>query len=135
MEPLQARAPGRDARGRPLSELSPEEYAGWCQSQREIVQLQAESLRFRAGRKEGKTGTGSTLDGGGVRIWQQEIQRRQRLGKLRGRAMGVYEGDPVWDDVVPIPQEEGEGALAAIAYSDEYAEGQSGLGIPRIIYS
>lgn len=37
--------------------------------------------------------------------------------------MGKYEGDPVWDDVIPIAQDEGEGALAAIAYTDEYAEG------------
>ena len=38
--------------------------------------------------------------------------------------MGRYELDPAWDDVVPIPQEDGEGALAQIAYPDEYAEGQ-----------
>lgn len=37
--------------------------------------------------------------------------------------MGRYESDPVWDDVVPIPQDDGEGALAQIAYTDEYAEG------------
>jgi hypothetical protein len=37
--------------------------------------------------------------------------------------MGKYEDDPAWDDVVPIPQDDGEGALAQIAYSDEYAEG------------
>jgi protein farnesyltransferase/geranylgeranyltransferase type-1 subunit alpha len=37
--------------------------------------------------------------------------------------MGKYEGDPAWDDVVPIPQDDGEGALAQIAYTDEYAEG------------
>ncbi|KAH6672937.1 farnesyltransferas-like protein [Halenospora varia] len=36
--------------------------------------------------------------------------------------MGIYEGDPDWDDVVPIPQDDGEGALAQIAYSDEYSE-------------
>ncbi|KAG9244077.1 farnesyltransferas-like protein [Calycina marina] len=36
--------------------------------------------------------------------------------------MGKYEGDPAWDDVVPIPQDDGEGALAQIAYADEYAE-------------
>jgi protein farnesyltransferase/geranylgeranyltransferase type-1 subunit alpha len=39
--------------------------------------------------------------------------------------MGKYEGNPVWDDVVPIPQDDGEGALAQIAYTDEYAEGMS----------
>ena len=38
-------------------------------------------------------------------------------------AMGKYESDPTWDDVVPIPQDDGHGALAQIAYTDEYAEG------------
>ena len=37
--------------------------------------------------------------------------------------MGIYEGNPIWDDVVPIAQDDGEGALAQIAYTDEYAEG------------
>ncbi|KAF5871660.1 putative protein farnesyltransferase geranylgeranyltransferase type i alpha subunit protein [Botrytis fragariae] len=36
--------------------------------------------------------------------------------------MGIYERDPIWDDVVPIAQDDGEGALAQIAYTDEYAE-------------
>ncbi|CAL3963184.1 unnamed protein product, partial [Diplocarpon coronariae] len=36
--------------------------------------------------------------------------------------MGLYEGDPDWDDVVPLAQDDGAGALAAIAYTDEYAE-------------
>lgn len=58
---------------------------------------------------------------------EDERSRRKLLGRLEGRSMGIYEGDPVWDDVVPIPQDEGEGALAAIAYSDEYAEGKSQL--------
>lgn len=39
--------------------------------------------------------------------------------------MTDYEGNPIWDDVVPIPQDDGENALAAIAYTDEYAEGRS----------
>lgn len=38
--------------------------------------------------------------------------------------MGIYEKDPIWDDVVPIAQDDGEGALAQIAYTDEYAEGK-----------
>jgi protein farnesyltransferase/geranylgeranyltransferase type-1 subunit alpha len=38
--------------------------------------------------------------------------------------MGKYESEPEWDDVVPIPQDDGEGALAQIAYTDEYAEGK-----------
>ncbi|KAA8575227.1 hypothetical protein EYC84_004419 [Monilinia fructicola] len=36
--------------------------------------------------------------------------------------MGLYDKDPIWDDVVPIAQDDGEGALAQIAYTDEYAE-------------
>ena len=38
--------------------------------------------------------------------------------------MGRYGNDPTWDDVWPIPQDNGEKPLAAIAYSDEYAEGK-----------
>jgi len=38
--------------------------------------------------------------------------------------MGRYEGDPEWDDIVPIPQDDGEGALAQIAYTEEYSEGK-----------
>lgn len=37
--------------------------------------------------------------------------------------MGRYEGNPEWDDIVPIAQVEGEGALSQIAYTEEYAEG------------
>ncbi|APA09726.1 protein farnesyltransferase/geranylgeranyltransferase type I alpha subunit [Sclerotinia sclerotiorum 1980 UF-70] len=36
--------------------------------------------------------------------------------------MGIYEKNPIWDDVIPIAQDDGEGALAQIAYTDEYAE-------------
>lgn len=38
--------------------------------------------------------------------------------------MGIYEKDPIWNDVIPIAQDDGEGALAQIAYTDEYAEGK-----------
>jgi len=46
--------------------------------------------------------------------------------------MGQYELDPLWDDIVPIPQEDGKGALAQIAYSDEYAEGMIASWFLRI---
>lgn len=45
--------------------------------------------------------------------------------ELYGEKMGPYATDPAWDDVVPIPAQEPEGALAAIAYPDDYAEGMS----------
>lgn len=43
--------------------------------------------------------------------------------ELYGERSGPYANDPEWDDVVPIVAEEPEGALAAIAYPDDYAEG------------
>lgn len=55
---------------------------------------------------------------------QEERTRRIRIAELEGKKMpGIYDGDPLWDDVVPIPQDDGEKPLAAIAYTDEYAEG------------
>lgn len=55
---------------------------------------------------------------------EEEKKRRVTIAKMEGRKMpGRYEGDPAWDDVVPIPQDDGEKPLAAIAYTDEYAEG------------
>ncbi|CAD6503205.1 BgTH12-02873 [Blumeria graminis f. sp. triticale] len=41
--------------------------------------------------------------------------------------MGYYESNPEWDDVIPIAQFDGEGALAAIAYTEEYSEAMSYL--------
>jgi protein farnesyltransferase/geranylgeranyltransferase type-1 subunit alpha len=40
-----------------------------------------------------------------------------------GSGSGSLTLDPEWDDVVPIPQNEPENALAAITYPTEYAEG------------
>ncbi|TAQ85606.1 hypothetical protein B7494_g6060 [Chlorociboria aeruginascens] len=36
--------------------------------------------------------------------------------------MARYGDDPVWSDVVPLAQDDGAGALAAISYTDEYSE-------------
>ena len=42
--------------------------------------------------------------------------------------MGKYEGNPVWEDVVPLPQEElVPKPLASIAYADDYSEATSYL--------
>lgn len=43
---------------------------------------------------------------------------------LYGEFTGSLAKDPLWDDVIPIPQDEPEGALAQIAYPDDYAEGR-----------
>lgn len=38
-----------------------------------------------------------------------------------------YSEDPAWADIEPIPQDDGNNPLAAIAYSDEYSEAMSYL--------
>ncbi|OBT50079.1 hypothetical protein VE04_09421 [Pseudogymnoascus sp. 24MN13] len=57
-----------------------------------------------------------------------EQKRRAEIVKMEsGKQVGRYEGDPTWDDVTPIPQDDGKNPLAAIAYTDEYAEAISYL--------
>lgn len=42
--------------------------------------------------------------------------------------MGQYSEDAAWEDVVPLPQDDGgSNPLAAIAYTDEYSEAMSYL--------
>jgi len=42
--------------------------------------------------------------------------------------MGKYSDDTRWDDIVPLPQDDGgPNPLAAIAYTDEYSEAMSYL--------
>ena len=42
--------------------------------------------------------------------------------------MGKYSDDTTWDDIVPLPQDDGgPNPLAAIAYTDEYSEAMSYL--------
>ena len=112
---------GRDARGREIGEYTPEEYRAYRKREEQLGRFKRESERFRRKRvgkcKERESGEESE----GV---IEEGNRRKVIAGLRGKGMGRYEGNPEWDDVAPIPQEEGEGALAQIAYTDEYAEGR-----------
>ena len=85
----------------------------------EIGILKEKSRGFERRRWERKE-KGLEEDEGDV---EDERNRRKFIGRLEGKMVGKYEGDPEWDDVVPVAQDEGEGALAAIAYTDEYAEG------------
>lgn len=90
------------------------EYEGYLAVRRQVAKLTRESEKFRERRDRKQLSEGETED---------ERSRRKLIGGLSGKKMGRYEGDPDWDDVVPIPQDDGENALAAIAYTDEYAEG------------
>ncbi|RDL41328.1 uncharacterized protein BP5553_01307 [Venustampulla echinocandica] len=113
---------GRDNKGREIASYTPEGFAQFRKKERQLSGLRRESARFRERREKARR----KQKGRGIEDSEGEIEdernRRKFIGVLQGKKMGIYEGDPRWDDVVPIPQDDGEGALAAIAYSDEYAE-------------
>ncbi|KAI0187134.1 prenyltransferase alpha subunit [Astrocystis sublimbata] len=115
---------GNDKNGRDIGDYTPEEYAVRERKLSRIRELEFACSSFRRPRdwdpatEEEPTPTEEELKG--------EKDRRQEMAVLRNQLYGVksnaYENDPEWDDVVPIPQDEPEGALAAIAYAEDYAE-------------
>ena len=114
---------GKDSRGLDLGKYTPREFELWERRERDLAALRGKSRAFKE-RRESLREKGESIDIGEV---EDERNRRKLIGQLRGSRMGKYESDPVWDDVVPIPQDDGKGALAAIAYTDEYAEGLCSL--------
>jgi len=98
----------------------------WERRERDLSAFREKSRRF-CERRDLKVKQGETVDIGEI---EDERNRRKLIGQFQGRRMGIYESDPEWDDVIPIPQDDGENPLAAIAYTDEYAEGK-----PRHILS
>ncbi|CZT47509.1 related to geranylgeranyltransferase type I alpha subunit (RAM2) [Rhynchosporium secalis] len=103
---------GKDQRGIDLGSYTPAEYKLYERRERDLRALREKSNRFRIKRAQGWT----------EEEVEEERNRRKLLGHLQVRKMGIYERDPEWDDVIPLEQDDGDGALAAIAYSDEYAE-------------
>lgn len=112
---------GKDARGRDVGSYTPQEYQSYKKREEQLAKFWRESKSFASSRSGGKE-LGEESPG-----VIEERNRRKVIAGLRGKAMGKYEGNPEWDDVVPIPQEEGEGALAQIAYTEEYSEGMDPL--------
>ncbi|KAK6585819.1 hypothetical protein PZA11_000876 [Diplocarpon coronariae] len=108
------RSLGQDGRGSALGSYTPAAYRLWERRERASRAVREASDEFRSRRVAG--------EGAAAGEAEEERARRRLLGNLRGRKMGLYEGDPDWDDVVPLAQDDGAGALAAIAYTDEYAE-------------
>lgn len=103
-----------------------EQYEVYERELKEFGDLTVASELFRTGRRsEGKNSGVVVKKGSREEDIEEERKRRVRMAELRGeRKVGVYGGDPVWDDVRPILQDDGEKPLAAIAYTDEYAEGE-----------
>ncbi len=124
---------GADRSGRDIGEYSPEQFR---QRSAKRVTLTALEVLHRAflGKREraadrfvhADTAAAFVLSEDDV---EEERLRRKEMAALRmelyGQKADPYELDPEWDDVVPMPADEPEGALAAIAYPDNYAEGKA----------
>ncbi|KAI5867301.1 protein prenylyltransferase [Durotheca rogersii] len=121
---------GRDKNGRDIGDYTLEEYAAYGEKKDRYLRLFYDSIFFKssnaraydAPRRDGAhpiyTCSDEQLD--------VERARRQEMAELKrelyGQRLSPYSLDPDWDDVTPIPQSEPEGALAAIAYPEDYAE-------------
>ncbi|KAI1480194.1 protein prenylyltransferase [Daldinia eschscholtzii] len=124
---------GRDKYGRDIGDYTVEEYEAREAKEVKLLLLLDESSAFKVKRTKAnkdnpnleKTYTCTEEDGEAERARREEMSQLQQ--DLYGTKMDPYELDPDWDDVVPIPQIEPEGALATIAYPDEYAESMSYL--------
>jgi protein farnesyltransferase/geranylgeranyltransferase type-1 subunit alpha len=122
---------GRDRTGRDVGEYSVDEFSARRKKEERVVVLTLESERFRA-RRELEKVRGCDRKGEKVVVSEeekkQERKRREEAAGLKkdlyGTTMMRYTFDPAWDDVVPLPADEPDMALAAIAYPEDYVEGE-----------
>lgn len=124
---------GTDRFGADLGEYPPEQFAKRSERALQLAALEVQRLAFleKRERERGKWVDPSTKQL--VTVSAEEIEeerlRRTEIAALKmelyGEKTGAYNSDPDWDDVIPMPVEDGEGTLAAIAYPDDYAEGMS----------
>lgn len=122
---------GKDRFGADLGEYPPEQFAKRTERALQLAALEVQHDAFleRRERERNKWVDPDTKEA--VVVTPVEIDeeklRRQEIAALRmdlyGERTGAYSTDPAWDDVIPMPVEDGEGALAAIAYPEDYAEG------------
>lgn len=122
---------GKDKYGRNIGEFSIEQYEERSAKTFRLTVLLTESRHFRDKRSwavyaGSKDGTSEHVLGKDEIDSERERRKEMALLKneLYGEQIGSYSTDPSWDDVVPIPQTEPEGALASIAYPEDYAEGE-----------
>ncbi|KAI1414583.1 protein prenylyltransferase [Hypoxylon sp. FL1857] len=128
---------GRDKNGRDVGDYTVEEYEAYEAKHFKLLTLERKSWAFK--NKRAKATNGDRIVSGNTEkpftCTEQDVEveraRRREMAALQQELYGVktdpYALDPDWDDVVPIPQIEPDGALAAIAYPDEYAESMSYL--------
>ena len=122
---------GRDRFGADLGDSTPEQLEKRSERALQLSALEIQHSAFleKKEREKGKWLDSKTNEA--VAATADEVEeeklRRKEIARLRmelyGERTGEYGTDPAWDDIIPMPIEEPEGALAAIAYPEEYAEG------------
>lgn len=112
---------GRDRSGRDIGTYSPDELEQRTLKHSKLTSLQIQHRQFLKKRELQNEVSTEEINA--------EKTRRKAMAALKrdlyGEITGSLAQDPEWDDVIPIPQNEPEGALAQIAYPDDYAEGTS----------
>ncbi|KAI1040241.1 hypothetical protein LB505_005372 [Fusarium chuoi] len=112
---------GKDRSGRDIGTYSPNELEQRTLKHAKLTSLQIQHRQFLKKREKQLEVTTEEI--------AAEKTRRKAMAALKrdlyGEITGSLAQDPDWDDVIPIPQNEPEGALAQIAYPDDYAEGTS----------
>lgn len=123
---------GKDRSGRDIGTYSPDELEQRTLKQAKLSTLQLQHRQFLRKREAAIRKGESDLSSEEI---SQEKSRRRTMAALKrdlyGEITGSLAQDPEWDDVIPIPQNEPEGALAQIAYPDDYAEGTSDTPPPQ----
>ncbi|KAI2463372.1 protein prenylyltransferase [Annulohypoxylon bovei var. microspora] len=128
---------GRDKNGRDLGDYTVEEYEAYSAKAVKLLFLSEKSWDFRRKHARARKADRFPLSDTEKHLIlnEEDIEveraRRKEMAQLKQELYGAksdpYALNPEWDDVVPIPQVEAEGALAAIAYPEEYAEAMSYL--------
>jgi protein farnesyltransferase/geranylgeranyltransferase type-1 subunit alpha len=125
---------GTDKTGRDIGSYSPAQFDERTEKRAHLTSLLVASNAFRALRDRADRGVPDPLTGEVTILLDADVEaehcRRKEMAALRSELYGerasppagTYASDPEWDDVTPIALEEPEGALAAIAYPDDYAE-------------
>jgi protein farnesyltransferase/geranylgeranyltransferase type-1 subunit alpha len=112
---------GKDRSGRDIGTYSPDELEQRTLKHAKLTSLQIQHRQFLKKRELQTEVSTEEINA--------EKTRRKAMAALKrdlyGEITGSLAQDPEWDDVIPIPQNEPEGALAQIAYPDDYAEGTS----------
>jgi protein farnesyltransferase/geranylgeranyltransferase type-1 subunit alpha len=120
---------GKDSTGRDLGESTIEAFQERSLKQNSLTALEVRHRSFLTKRKQAEQGV-VRPNGQPVVVTEKDIEeekiRRKDMAAMKqhlyGQHTGPYARDPEWDDVAPLPAEEPEGALAAIAYPEDYAE-------------